>query len=159
VKFFSVADTWSGPACSACRRDDGREVIALAGGVRDGAALGAVQPGGASTNFLGPDCLDVPLTMEAVAEAGLGARDGRDGGDGRGHRPARGRPRGAELLPRRVVRQVRAVPVGSTKAQAILTEILERGGTAADVDERIDELEETMRLTSICGLGRWRWAR
>jgi len=43
--------------------------------------------------------------------------------------------------------------VGSTKAQAILTEILERGGTAADVDERIDELEETMRLTSICGLG------
>ena len=31
--------------------------------------------------------------------------------------------------------------------------MLERGGTAADVDERIDELEETMRLTSICGLG------
>ena len=31
--------------------------------------------------------------------------------------------------------------------------MLERGGSASDVDERIDELEETMRLTSICGLG------
>ena len=43
--------------------------------------------------------------------------------------------------------------VGSSKAATILTEILERGGSAADVDGRIDELEETMRLTSICGLG------
>ena len=46
------------------------EVIALAGGVRDGAELAAVQPGGASTNFLGPDCADLPLTFDAVAEAG-----------------------------------------------------------------------------------------
>ena len=40
-----------------------------------------------------------------------------------------------------------------TRRRAILTEVLERGGSAADVDERIDELEETLRLTSICGLG------
>jgi len=31
--------------------------------------------------------------------------------------------------------------------------VLAAGGDATDVDERIDELEETMRLTSICGLG------
>jgi NADH:ubiquinone oxidoreductase subunit F (NADH-binding) len=43
--------------------------------------------------------------------------------------------------------------VGSSKAHRILVEVLERGGSAADVDERIDELEETLRLTSICGLG------
>jgi NADH:ubiquinone oxidoreductase subunit F (NADH-binding) len=43
--------------------------------------------------------------------------------------------------------------VGSHKAQQILADVLERGGNANDVDERIDELEETMRLTSICGLG------
>ena len=36
--------------------------------------------------------------------------------------------------------------VGSHKAQKILVEVLERGGGASDVDERIDELEETMRL-------------
>jgi NADH:ubiquinone oxidoreductase subunit F (NADH-binding) len=43
--------------------------------------------------------------------------------------------------------------VGSTKAHDILAGVLERGGGAAEVDERIDELEETLRLTSICGLG------
>ena len=43
--------------------------------------------------------------------------------------------------------------VGSTKAHAILAELVESGGGPEDVDERIVELEETMRLTSICGLG------
>ena len=43
--------------------------------------------------------------------------------------------------------------VGSTKAHAILTDALARARDADDVDERIDELEETLRLTSICGLG------
>ena len=43
--------------------------------------------------------------------------------------------------------------VGSTKAHTILAELVESGGGAEDVDERIIELEETMRLTSICGLG------
>ena len=40
-----------------------------------------------------------------------------------------------------------------TKAHAILSELLESGGGPEDVDERIVELEATMRLTSICGLG------
>ena len=48
---------------------------------------------------------------------------------------------------------MRAVPRRLAQGGAILAEVLERGGSAADVDERIDELEETMRLTSICGLG------
>ena len=43
--------------------------------------------------------------------------------------------------------------VGSTKAHAILAELLGAGGGPEDVDERIVELEATMRLTSICGLG------
>ena len=43
--------------------------------------------------------------------------------------------------------------VGSHKAHEILTELLESGGGPDDVDERIVQLEETMRLTSICGLG------
>ena len=154
VKFFSVSGHVERPGvfCVPGGTTVG-EVIALAGGVRDGAALGAVQPGGASTNFLGPDCLDVPLTMEAVAEAGSALGTGA----------MVVMAEGTDLLAAatavlsffRVESCGKCVPcrVGSTKAQAILTEILERGGTAADVDERIDELEETMRLTSICGLG------
>jgi formate dehydrogenase/NADH-quinone oxidoreductase subunit F len=43
--------------------------------------------------------------------------------------------------------------VGSTKAHAILTEIIERGGGVDEVPQKITELEETLRMTSICGLG------
>jgi len=43
--------------------------------------------------------------------------------------------------------------VGSTKAHRILTGVLAGGGGPAEVDGRIRQLEETMRKTSICGLG------
>jgi formate dehydrogenase/NADH-quinone oxidoreductase subunit F len=42
---------------------------------------------------------------------------------------------------------------GSTKAHRILSDLLAAGGGPGDVDERIPRLEETMRRTSICGLG------
>ncbi len=42
---------------------------------------------------------------------------------------------------------------GSAKAHRILTELLASGGGPGDVDERVSQLEETMRRTSICGLG------
>jgi formate dehydrogenase/NADH-quinone oxidoreductase subunit F len=43
--------------------------------------------------------------------------------------------------------------VGSAKAHRILSDVLAGGGGPADVDDRIVQLEETMRKTSICGLG------
>jgi formate dehydrogenase beta subunit len=154
LKFFSVSGHVERPGvfCVPGGTTIG-DVIELAGGVRDGAELGSVQPGGASTNFLGPDCWDVPLTFDAVAEAGsalgTGAMVVLD--------------EGTDLLAAatNVLRFFRnescgkCVPcrVGSTKAHKILVDVLESGGSAADVDERIDELEETLRLTSICGLG------
>ena len=42
---------------------------------------------------------------------------------------------------------------GSTKAHAILSDLVARGASAQDVPETIVELEETLRMTSICGLG------
>ncbi|MGH7644791.1 MAG: NAD(P)H-dependent oxidoreductase subunit E, partial [Gemmatimonadales bacterium] len=47
-----------------------RSLIELAGGVRDGAEVGAVQPGGASSNFIGPDQLDLALDFGTLAEGG-----------------------------------------------------------------------------------------
>ncbi len=47
-----------------------RDLIELAGGVTGGAAVGAVQPGGASSNFIGPDQLDLRLDFATAAEAG-----------------------------------------------------------------------------------------
>ena len=43
--------------------------------------------------------------------------------------------------------------VGSHKAHEILTELLEAGQGVEAVDERITDLEATVRMTSICGLG------
>jgi formate dehydrogenase beta subunit len=130
-----------------------RDLIALAGGVRDGGTVAAIQPGGASTNFLGPECLDLPLTSKAVAEAGSAI----------GTSAMIVLAEGTDLLAAatnvlnffRTESCGKCVPcrVGSHKAHQILVDVLERGGSAADVDQRIDELEETLRLTSICGLG------
>jgi len=46
------------------------ELIALAGGMRDGQRVGAILPGGASSNFLTPEQLQTPLDFESVRDAG-----------------------------------------------------------------------------------------
>ena len=109
-------------SCSACRATSRarastrspfgvtlRELLDLAGGVA-GPALQAVLLGGAAGSFVGPDELDVPLTFEGTRAIGATL------GSGvvmvfdervdlldivRAHR---------RVLPRRVVRPVRAVP-------------------------------------------------
>jgi NADH-quinone oxidoreductase subunit F len=47
-----------------------RELLALAGGMQDGLALRGLIPGGASTDFLSADQLDVKLDFDSVAKAG-----------------------------------------------------------------------------------------
>ena len=130
-----------------------RELIELAGGVPDGAELGGFQPGGASSNFLGPDQLDVPLDFKPLADAGSML--------GSGAVVVMNAERSLLASATNVLRFFRnescgkCVPcrVGSHKAHRILTAALERGDGADAIDDRIDKLEETLRLTSICGLG------
>jgi NADH:ubiquinone oxidoreductase subunit F (NADH-binding) len=43
--------------------------------------------------------------------------------------------------------------VGSAKAHQILSDLLAAGGGPAEVNGNIRQLEETLRKTSICGLG------
>jgi NADH:ubiquinone oxidoreductase subunit F (NADH-binding)/NADH:ubiquinone oxidoreductase subunit E len=131
-----------------------RELIALAGGVSGGREVGAVQPGGASSNFIRPDQLDMALDFGAAAEAGTMLGSGA----------LVVLAAGTDLLAAstNVLRFFRdescgkCVPcrVGSTKAHAILREVVESGGELDDDRrERIVRLEEVMRKTSICGLG------
>lgn len=47
-----------------------REVIEIAGGMKDGRAFKAAQPGGSSSPLLGPQHLDTPMDFESVAAAG-----------------------------------------------------------------------------------------
>jgi formate dehydrogenase/NADH-quinone oxidoreductase subunit F len=132
-----------------------RELIDLAGGVTGGAAVGAVQPGGASSNFIGPDQLDLRLDFGTAAEAGTMLGSGA----------LVVLAEGTDLLAAstNVLRFFRnescgkCVPcrVGSTKAHELLRDVLASGNSTLDDAQRgrILQLEEAMRKTSICGLG------
>jgi formate dehydrogenase/NADH-quinone oxidoreductase subunit F len=130
-----------------------RELIELAGGVSGGREVGAVQPGGASSNFIGPDTLDMPLDFAAAAEHGTMLGSGA----------VVVLAAGTDLLAAstNVLRFFRdescgkCVPcrVGSTKAHAILRDAVEVGELDDDRRAHVVRLEEAMRKTSICGLG------
>ena len=71
LKFFAVSGHVEQPDVYCVRAGStARDLIELAGGVTDGREVGAIQPGGASSNFLGPEHLDVPLDWKPLQEAG-----------------------------------------------------------------------------------------
>ncbi len=129
-----------------------RDLIAQAGGVTGGRAIAAIAPGGASSPFLPPSAVDLPLDFKALQEAGsmLGsgavvvAAEGTD----------------LLALAVNVVAFFRnescgkCVPcrTGSEKAVRILEDLQAGRGSRAAV-ELLPQLGETLLLTSICGLG------
>jgi NADH:ubiquinone oxidoreductase subunit F (NADH-binding) len=129
-----------------------RELIDMAGGMKDGKKLHAFAPGGASSNFLPANQIDVPLDFNALAKAGSMLGSGAlvvcaEGTD-------------MLALATNVVKFFRnescgkCVPcrVGSEKAVEILEGVQARKlpRTALDV---LPELGDTLTQTSICGLG------
>ena len=158
LKFFAVSGHVERPGVYCVPMGTtARQLLEVAGGVSGGRPLGAIQPGGASSNFLGPASLDVPLDFGSLREAGSMLGSGA----------LVVMAEGTDLLAAatNVLRFFRdescgkCVPcrVGSTKAHQILAGHLAAGGGSrvprAGVDERITELEQVMRRTSICGLG------
>jgi NADH:ubiquinone oxidoreductase subunit F (NADH-binding) len=128
------------------------ELIQRAGGVRDGAAVRAFLPGGASSRFLPADRLDTPLDFDTIAAAGsmLGTgavivvAEGRDLFD----------------LATSLVRFFRnescgkCVPcrIGSHHAVGLLERVAD-GSAGSDTLKELPELGHTLEQTSICGLG------
>jgi formate dehydrogenase beta subunit len=154
LKFFAVSGHVERPGVYCVPMGTtARQLLELAGGVSGGRAVGAIQPGGASSNFLGPGQLDVPLTFEALAQAGSMLGSGA----------LVVMAEGTDLLAAatNVLRFFRdescgkCVPcrVGSAKAHRILAGVVAEGGGPDRVDGDIRQLEETLRKTSICGLG------
>jgi NADH:ubiquinone oxidoreductase subunit F (NADH-binding)/NADH:ubiquinone oxidoreductase subunit E len=154
LKFFAVSGHVERPDVYCVRAGaTARDLIELAGGVSGGREVGAVQPGGASSNFLGPEQLDVPLDWKPLQEAGSMLGSGA----------LIVMAEGTDLLAAgtNVLRFFRdescgkCVPcrVGSAKAHAMLSELLAQGKGVEDVSDEIAQLEETLRKTSICGLG------
>jgi formate dehydrogenase/NADH-quinone oxidoreductase subunit F len=130
-----------------------RELLDLAGGVSEGRRLAAIQPGGASSNFIGPDKLDVELDFGTLQAAGSMLGSGA----------LVVMAKGTDLLAAavNVLRFFRnescgkCVPcrVGSAKAHIMLADVVAVGGGPADVTGEVRDLAEVMRRTSICGLG------
>jgi NADH:ubiquinone oxidoreductase subunit F (NADH-binding)/NADH:ubiquinone oxidoreductase subunit E len=154
-KFFAVSGHVENPAVYCVPMGTTvRDLIDAAGGVSGGREVEAVQPGGASSNFIGPDQLDLTLDFGTLAEAGTMLGSGA----------LVVLAEGTDLLAAstNVLRFFRnescgkCVPcrVGSTKAHTLLRETLDSGSPLDDARRgRIMQLEEAMRKTSICGLG------
>jgi NADH:ubiquinone oxidoreductase subunit F (NADH-binding)/NADH:ubiquinone oxidoreductase subunit E len=154
LKFFAVSGHVERPGVYCVPMGTtARELLDRAGGMAGGAELQAFQPGGASSNFLGPDDLDVPLDFKPLAERGSMLGSGA----------LVAMAEGTDLLAAatNVLRFFRnescgkCVPcrVGSHKAHAMLTEALNAEAGVEPIEEEIKQLEATLRMTSICGLG------
>jgi NADH:ubiquinone oxidoreductase subunit F (NADH-binding)/NADH:ubiquinone oxidoreductase subunit E len=154
LKFFAVSGHVERPGVYCVPMGTtARELLDLAGGVSDGRNLGAIQPGGASSNFIGPDQLDVELDFGTLQAAGSMLGSGA----------MVVMAEGTDLLAAavNVLRFFRdescgkCVPcrVGSAKAHRMLADLLADGGGPADVNADVRELIDVMRRTSICGLG------
>jgi NADH:ubiquinone oxidoreductase subunit F (NADH-binding)/NADH:ubiquinone oxidoreductase subunit E len=154
LKFFAVSGHVERPGVYCVPMGTtARELLDLAGGVAGGRRLGAIQPGGASSNFIGPDRLDVELDFGTLQQAGSMLGSGA----------MVVMAEGTDLLAAavNVLRFFRdescgkCVPcrVGSAKAHTILDGLLGAGGGPAAVDGDVRDLAEVMRRTSICGLG------
>ncbi len=122
------------------------------GGMKNGVAMKAFCPGGASAPFLPASLADTPLEWGAVQEAGSMLGSGAVMIVAEGHDMLE--------LAANVVRFFRnescgkCVPcrVGSEKAVDILDRVLAGEGDGTDFDV-FPALDEALRLTSICGLG------
>jgi NADH-quinone oxidoreductase subunit F len=133
-----------------------REVIDQAGGVRGGRPLQAVLLGGAAGTFVGPEALDMPLTFEAVREAGATLGSGvvlvlDDTSD-------------IPALLRRITQFFRdescgqCVPcrVGTVRQEELLARVASGtplGGDMARELALFDDISAVTRDASICGLG------
>jgi formate dehydrogenase/NADH-quinone oxidoreductase subunit F len=154
LKFFAVSGHVERPGVYCVPMGTtARELLDLAGGVSGGRPLGAIQPGGASSNFIGPGQLDVELDFGTLQAAGSMLGSGA----------IVVMAAGTDLLAAatNVLRFFRdescgkCVPcrVGSMKAHVILDGLLAAGGGPGGVNGEVRDLAEVMRRTSICGLG------
>ncbi len=150
-KFLSVSGDVAAPGVSLFPVGTAlADVLEAHGGMKPGESLQAVAPGGASSNFLGPEALELPLDFDALAAAGTML--------GSGAAVFVGGSRDLLDVGRSITRFFRnescgkCVPcrVGSEKAVALLSQ---GAGLSEEHQATVRSLHETMQQTSICGLG------
>ena len=127
-------------------------VIEAAGGVTDGTEVRSVLLGGAAGSFVGPDRLDLPLTLEGTREAGLSLGSGVVMVFGHEDDMVDTVRRIAEFFRDESCGQCVPCRVGTVRQEEVLVR-LRRGATLDDERELLDDLGAVMRDASICGLG------
>lgn len=127
-----------------------RELLELCGGMKDGKELAAIAPGGASSNFLPADKLDVPIDFKTLADAGSMLGSGAAVFVSHDHDLLEVGLNVTKFFRNESCGKCVPCRVGSEKAVDYLDgrETLPPGA-----DGLLDELNETMLQTSICGLG------
>jgi NADH-quinone oxidoreductase subunit F len=131
------------------------ELIALAGGVAGGHTLKALLLGGAAGVFVGPESLDLPLTLEATRAAGATLGSGVVlVFDERADLPATLR-RIAAFFRDESCGQCVPCRVGTVRQEELLARLATGTprGSAADELALLRDLGQAMRDASICGLG------
>jgi NADH-quinone oxidoreductase subunit F len=132
-----------------------REMLDMAGGVAGGRPLQAVLLGGAAGSFVGPDQLDLPLTLEAVRDAGTTLGSGvvmvlDDTVD-----MAAFLMRIAGFMRDESCGQCVPCRVGTVRQEELLARLIS-GRTRGSVEDELallEEIDRCMTDASICGLG------
>ena len=129
------------------------DVLALAGGLTGSGRLAAVLMGGAAGSFVGPDALDMPLTLEATRERGttLGSgvvmafTDEIDMTDVL--------VRISEFFRNESCGQCVPCRIGTVRQNETMVQIQKTGSLSPERRRLIDDIAEVMVDASICGLG------
>ncbi len=132
-----------------------RDLITLAGGVPDGAGVGAVLVGGAAGSFVDADTLDMALSFEgaAAAQTGLGSGAVIVFDDRTDFAPVLRRI--AQFFRDESCGQCVPCRIGTVRQEEALARIASQHplGDVSDERKRLDDLARVMTDASICGLG------
>ncbi|MGI9624288.1 MAG: NAD(P)H-dependent oxidoreductase subunit E [Acidimicrobiales bacterium] len=127
------------------------EALAEAGGVTG--ELQAVLMGGAAGSFVGPDLLDLPLTLEDARDAGTTLGSGVIMAFNESHDMTPVLVRIAEFFRNESCGQCVPCRVGTVRQHEILVQLEGAGSLSAERLELIDDMALAMADASICGLG------
>ncbi|MDE0065845.1 MAG: NAD(P)H-dependent oxidoreductase subunit E [Acidimicrobiaceae bacterium] len=129
------------------------QVLDLAGPLTGSGTLAAVLMGGAAGSFVGPDALDMPLTLEDTRERGTTLGSGvvmafTDEIDMTGVLV-----RIAEFFKNESCGQCVPCRVGTVRQHETMVQIQAKGSLSAQRRSLVDDIAEVMVDASICGLG------
>jgi len=132
-----------------------RELIDLAGGLKSGSELQAVLLGGAAGGFVGPQDLDLELTLEAARAAGATLGSGVVMVLDQNVDMIDQLQRIAAFFRDESCGQCVPCRVGTVRQQEALARLVKSSGTSnASIDlQLLRDLGQVMRDASICGLG------